>query len=136
MKNITGIIILAIGSVTAFAQQSPETPRTEFTVSLSEKSVSLDKGQTKTVTVLLNRSKGFKKSKATFGVSTTLPKGITVAYEPTEGDANSSKAIISATPEVAYGVYKVILNSTLQNKTKGSILSIEVRANEGLVSAN
>ncbi|MCI0752121.1 MAG: hypothetical protein L0Y35_09805 [Flammeovirgaceae bacterium] len=133
MKKNTFLLVFAFVSSLVFAQ---EAPRKEFTISLSDKTIELDKGQTKSVTVTLNRSKSFQKSKATLGLASRLPEGITVTFEPAVGIFENSVALIKVNDKVNYGTYKIVLNGTLQNKTKGTILTLDIKENKNLVSVN
>lgn len=117
------VISLAATSVTA---QEKTTPRTEYTVSLSENVVKLAPGETKQVTVSILKSRLYAKSKAMLGLSSTLPDGITVAFEPAEGMFESSIASITAASTVPVGEYQFILKTTVNHKIKGSIVKLIV----------
>jgi hypothetical protein len=74
----------------------------------------------------LLRSKDFSRSKANLGLSSSLPAGITLSYEPAEGVLESSVATITASKEAKAGQYQIILKSTLRNLTKGAIVKVVV----------
>src|SRR5689334_19710038 len=124
-KFILAIVLFAIATTFAVAQEKTA-PRTEFTVDLSAPSLSIKPGESKSVTINLNRSKGFAKSKAVIGLSSGLPQGVTIAFEPAEGVITSSVANISVAETVKPGNYMIILNSTIQNKSKGATLRLVV----------
>jgi hypothetical protein len=138
MKKIFPIIlILSIAVMSATIAQDKTTPRTEYTVSLSEKVVNLKPGETKQLTVFLLKSKSYIHSKAKLGLSSTLPEGITVAFEPAEGLFDSSEASISATPTAKEGEYQIIIKTTINNKIKGSIVKVVVGSDlEKAITAN
>ncbi len=119
MKNLLTAIILCI-TLAAGAQTK------EFTIALSESSLSLRPGESKTVTVLISRSKSFSKGDADMGTASTLPQGIAITYSPASGNFESTIATITATPATAVGTYSIVLNSTIRYKTKGSILKLMV----------
>lgn len=123
MKKLFTIALVAVAAA-AMAQSRTEWPRHEFAVNLSENTVTLKPGESKSVTVTIVRSKHFAKQKATLGVMSDLPAGITVSYEPGEGNFETSTATISATPGAAIGNYSLVLSATLNAKKKGSILKL------------
>ena len=55
-------------------------------------------------------------------ISTTAP----VNYEPAVGHFDSSVATIAASASAPVGSYQLVLNATIQNKTKGTILKVAV----------
>jgi hypothetical protein len=126
--------ILVSFTVSAFAQA----PRTEYSVSLSEKVLTLKAGETKQLTVTLNKSKSFSKSGAKLGLSSSLPAGVTLAYEPAEGKFDSSVATFTASADAKAGEYQIIIKSTMNNITKGSVVKMVVESNvaKDAISAN
>ncbi len=122
MKNLFTLCLLLAMS-TAMAQT---TPRSEFTITLSESNLVVKPGESKSLTVWISRSKSFAKGNANLGFSSRLPEGITVVYEPSAGNLESSTATITAAPGVASGTYSLVFNATVYNKTKGSVLRLEV----------
>jgi hypothetical protein len=137
MKKLLTLAFIIISASVTYAQ---ETPRTEYVLSLSDNAINLTAGESKDVTLNILRSKSFAKSKAELGISSALPAGITVTFEPASGVFNSSVATITASHEVAKGEYQIILRSTIANKTKGSILKIKVGGgailNDAVTSVN
>jgi hypothetical protein len=120
-------LALALAGFSLYAQTTENAaPYKEYSVSLSENSITLAPGESKQVTVTLLRSKGFSKSVATLGLSSSLPEGVTVSYEPASGVIESTVATISASKEVKAGQYQLILKSTLKNITKGTIVKVTV----------
>jgi len=123
------LFTLALASfvVISFAQaQDQAVPRTEYSVSVSDKAVTLAPGETKQITISILRSKSFTSSLAKLGLSSTLPAGVTVSYEPSEGVKESSIATISASKDAVVGEYQIILKSTVKNLTKGTIIKVSV----------
>ncbi len=119
MKTIiTSLFLLA--SVITFAQTK------DFSVDLSESSVSIKPGESKQVTVSIVRSKYFAKEKAVLGLQSALPQGITLTYEPKEGNFENSNALISVASDATPGTYNIVLSATLNAKRKGSILKLTV----------
>jgi hypothetical protein len=122
------LLVIALSIVTTLSLQAQEKtlPRSEYTVSLSENVVNLKPGETKQLTVSILKSKSYARSKATLGLSSALPQGVSVSYEPAEGMFESSTASFSAAPEAQEGTYQVILKTTVNNKIKGSIVKVVV----------
>ena len=125
MKTLITLSFLFVAALT-FGQAPTERPRTEFTIDLSEGSLSIKPGETKQVNVLLNRSKYYAKEKATLGFLSSLPQGITITYEPKEGNFDSSIATITAAAEASTGVHQIVLSALLSTKKKGTILKLTV----------
>jgi hypothetical protein len=125
MKNLFTAFLFLMATV-AMGQTTSVAPRAEFTIDLSESSLHLKPGESKTVTVLLNRSKSFARANVDFGFSSVLPQGITVTFEPGTESINSRLATITAANTSAAGAYSVVLNATIRYKTKGAILKLQV----------
>lgn len=113
-------------------------PRTEYSVSLSENVVKLKPGEIKQVTVSILKSKGYSRSTAKLGLSSSLPAGVTVAYEPAEGMFESSVASFTAAADSKAGDYQVILKTSVNNKIKGSIVKVVIETSvlKDAVTAN
>jgi hypothetical protein len=124
MKNIMIIAVLFV-AVQAIAQ-TPTAPRSEFAIALSEDVLQLKPGETKTVTVGIARSKAFVRGEATWGYSSALPGGVTIAYTASPETPDSEVATITVAPGTTMGTYSLILNATVRYKTKGTILKLLV----------
>ena len=120
--TLSFLFVLAVVS----AQTKTELPRTEFTVDLSESSLVIKPGESKQVTVSIARSKYYAKEKAILGLQSSLPQGVTVSYEPKEGNFESSVATISVASDAAVGVHRLVLSAMLSTKKKGTILKLTV----------
>lgn len=131
------ILILSIAIADAAIAQEKTAPRTEYSVSLSEKVVNLKPGETKELTVSLLKSKSYSRSTAKLGLSSTLPEGVIVTFEPAEGVFDNSVASISANATTKEGEYQIIIKTTINNKTKGSIVKVVVGSSlEKAITAN
>ncbi|WP_133259648.1 hypothetical protein [Pseudochryseolinea flava] len=135
MKNIMFTILFAVATTVVFAQEKT-TPKSEFTVELSTTTVSAKPGETTSVDITLNRSKSYSKSNAKLGLSSGLPAGVTIEFEPAEGVIEKSTAKISLSREVKAGSYTIILNSVIQNKSKGKTLKLVVNDDTNAVTLN
>lgn len=129
MKTLFTLSFLIVTAMVV-AQTKTELPRTDFLVSLSESSLTLEPGESKQVTVSIVRSKYYAKEKAILGLMGQLPKGITVTYEPAEGNFESSVATLSAAADVLPGTYNIVLSTMLSVKKKGEILKVTVAADQ------
>ncbi len=129
-------LLLSLFALVAFAStvaaQEKAAPRTEYSVSLSENKIQVKPGESKDITVSILRSKSFSRSEAKLGLSSGLPEGITVTYAPSEGMFESTVATLTAAADAKAGEYQVILKTTLNNKTKGSIVKLVV--GEGIIA--
>jgi len=112
------------------AQTKTEIPRTDFTIDLSESSLMIKPGESKQVTVSIARSKYYAKEKAILGLQSSLPQGVTVSYEPKEGNFESSIATVTVAQDAANGVHQLVLSAMLSTKKKGTILRVTVGADQ------
>lgn len=137
MKRLFLSIVFAAVSISGYAQEKTA-PRTEYSVSLSENVVRLKPGETKQLTVSILKSKNYSRSATKLGLSSSLPAGVTVAYEPAEGMFESSVASFTAAADSKAGEYQVILKTSVNNKIKGSIVKVVVEnsAAKDALSAN
>jgi hypothetical protein len=103
-----------------------EVPQNEFGLSFSKEQLELSRGDAGELEILILKSKGYQKSKARMGISSRLPKGVTITFNPDQGTFDSSMATISIQADAPPGQYILILNATLNNKTKGSILKLQI----------
>lgn len=129
MKILFTLSFLFVAAMVV-AQTKTELPRTDFLVNLSESSLTLKPGESKQVTVSIVRSKYYAKEKAVLGLMGQLPKGITVTYEPAEGNFESSVATLSAAADALPGTYNVIISTMLSVKKKGEILRVTVASDQ------
>ena len=108
----------------AVSGQNLEIPQNEFALSFSKEQLELSRGEKAELEILILKSKSYQKSKAKMGVSSSLPKGVTITFSPDKGTFDSTIANISIQADATPGQYMLILNATLNNKTKGSILKL------------
>jgi hypothetical protein len=129
MKTALTFSLLLVVAV-AMAQTKAVLPRTEFTIDLSEASIAIKPGESKQVTVMIARSKYYAKEKATLGLQSSLPQGVTISYEPREGNFESSVATILVASDAPVGVHQLVLSAMLNTKKKGTILRLTVGADQ------
>jgi hypothetical protein len=118
------ILLLAFVSLAGYSQT--QTPKKEFVIVLSQDNVEISASDSKEVEIKILRSKAYLKSSAIMGLSSALPKGIEVTFSPEKGNFESTKVIIKSSDVVAPGRYSLIVNATLNGKTKGSIIKLYV----------
>ena len=124
MKFIVFAAVLML-SMSCYAQQV-DIPQKEFGLALESESVTLSRGENKKVEVRILKSKSYQKSKVQMGLSSGLPSGITLSFDPEKGNVDASSATVTAGSDATPGEYSVIVNATMNYKTKGSILKIVV----------
>lgn len=124
MKKFVLIFTVALlSSVTTFAQ---EIPKKEFTISVSEKNIAIQPGETKKYDVTLNRSKSYKKTSIDLLIDSTLPEGITVSFE---NGANPmiNRIMVVTVADNAEPINKaVILKGKSLRASKGVMLNLSV----------
>jgi hypothetical protein len=99
---------------------------TDFAINLSASEIEVKAGESREMTINLTRSRGYNKAKAKLGVSSTLPKGVTVNYEPQDGLIHASVIKISVEPGTPAGTYVLVPNCTMNYKSKGALLKLTV----------
>ena len=104
--------------------QNLEIPQNEFTLYFSEQQLEVSRGEKAELEILILKSKSYQKSKVKMGVSSSLPAGVTITFSPDKGTFESTQANVSIQADATPGQYTLILNATLNNKTKGSILKL------------
>ena len=127
---LTALTIFSVSCQLVLSQTSSK----EFDITLSTNELAIKPGETKQVDVNLVRSKGYHKSKATLGLSSSLPEGITITFEPKEGVIQSSRATITVDGQVKQDTYLLLLKCTMNNKIKATMLKLVVIENEAAAS--
>jgi hypothetical protein len=117
-------MLLCLTSLWAEAQSSAEIPKKEFTVHAEAHTLDITAGSTGKVNLQIMRSKNFQKSEASFRVASSLPEGITIRYNAQ--NESDYAAVITTTSQVTPGTYQVIMNCTINNKTKGVIVKLKI----------
>jgi len=125
MKLLFLLILVPLHTLCSYAQNL-EVPQKEFTLSVSHAVVELSGGETRKEEIKILKSKGYQKSKVKMGLSSSLPQGISITFNPDNGNFDLTEAIITVLPDVKPGQYSVILNATMNNKTKASVLKITI----------
>ena len=120
------LAILLLVSVSLAGYSQTQTPEKEFVIVLSQDNVEISGSESKEVEIKILRSKAYLKSSAVMGLSSALPKGIEVTFSPEKGNFENTKVIIKSSEGVAPGQYSLIVNATLNGRTKGSIIKLHV----------
>jgi hypothetical protein len=107
--------------------QNMTIPQKEFTISSTD-SVNIEKGsfQKLNVWVLLSKSLVKTNVNVEMNISSALPEGVCVTFQPQQGDFDYCEATISVNPETKPGMYFIIASATIRNKTKGHIIKLTV----------
>ncbi|MEO9806139.1 MAG: hypothetical protein ABJF04_22960 [Reichenbachiella sp.] len=124
MKKLALILTVALlSSVSTFAQ---EIPKKEFTISVSEKNIAVQPGETKKYEVTLNRSKSYKKTSIDLLIDSNLPQGITVSFENGTDPMVNRIMIVSAADNAEPINKAVILKGKSLRASKGVMLNLSV----------
>jgi hypothetical protein len=133
MKNLRLVLFLAALPLIGIGQT--KAPKSEFLIELSSSSVEVSPNSPKDVSVKVIPSKSYSKSKVTFGMSSGVPKGVSVTIEAEPSSPNEARTKISVSKETIPGTYLVILNAAMQNKKKGTTLKLIVTADNASETA-
>jgi len=123
MKIISLLTVFMLCSVLLQAQHSEALVK-DFNLQFSSATIEMNRGESKKVELTIERSKQYQRGNVKLGTASSLPKGITVLYEPSGGVITSSYVNIAATAEAIPGTYNLILNGTINQKTKGVIVKL------------
>ncbi len=129
------VMAAALSGTPLFAQEKKLLPQNSRSTSQLPR-LTWSRRESKDVTVTINRSKSYSKADVVLGLSTSLPKGITITYEPAEGLISSSIAKITADEDAQAGNYTIILSGEIRNKKKGGTLKLVVGGSDPNLSAN
>ena len=122
MKPLALLFLVSL-SLSGYAQT--QTPKKEFAIVLSQDNVEMSGSESKEIEITILRSKAYLKSSALMGLSSSLPKGIEVTFSPEKGNFEVTKVIIKSSNSVP-GQYSLIVNATLNGRTKASIIKLNV----------
>ncbi len=122
-----GFLFGLLATTLTTSAQNLEIPQKEFTISCTKNQLALSRGATERVDVMVLKSKGYQKSKTKMGISSSLPKGVAITFDPDKGNFDSTKASILIEENAAPGEYSIILNATLNYTTKGTILNLSIK---------
>ena len=123
MKPLALLFLVSL-SLSGYTQT--QTPKKEFAIVLSQDNVEMSGSESKEIEITILRSKSYLKSSAVMGLSSSLPKGIEVTFSPEKGNFETTKVIIKSSNAVP-GQYSLIVNATLNGKTKASIIKLSVK---------
>jgi hypothetical protein len=128
----TVLLFIATGIVSA--QETAVLPTKEFAIALSQNMLEIEPGEKKDVTVTLLRSRSYVKLKAEINLSSSLPPGVSITFEPINGIIESTKALITVSDDAKPGSYTIIVNGSINHKNKGAILKLVISSANDLVS--
>ncbi|MFY0625646.1 MAG: hypothetical protein JXR07_05095 [Reichenbachiella sp.] len=125
MKTIKlfSVLIATLFATTIYAQ---EIPKKEFTISIAEKNIQLLPGETKEISVTLNRSKSYSKTKITLAMGSTLPEGISVIFEDGTNPLNERVMIINSAFETSPFQKTMILKAKSSRSTKAIMMNVSL----------
>ena len=118
-----GLLVIGL----AVSAQNLEIPQKEFIIYCCKEQLELSRGENKQLDINILKSRGYQKSKTKMGLSSSLPKGVAITFDPDKGNFDSTKANILIDEDAAPGEYSIILNATLNYTTKGTILNLLIK---------
>ena len=122
MKPLALLFLVSL-SLSGYTQT--QTPKKEFAIVLSQDNVEMSGSESKEIEITILRSKSYLKSSAVMGLSSSLPKGIEVSFSPEKGNFEVTKVTVKSSNAVP-GQYSLIVNATLNGRTKASIIKLNV----------
>jgi hypothetical protein len=109
-----------------FAQQG-ETPKKEFDLRATPGILEVSRGSSATIVLGIARSKSYQRSDALLSVGSSLPQGLALVYEKSPGTVAETHVTINVSDQVATGDFNLVLNCTINYKTKGVVVRINIR---------
>ncbi len=107
--------------------QNLEIPKNEFSISLSRDKLELSRGENDQLEIAILKSRSYQASKIKMGLSSSLPTGVSLVFDPSKGTFDFTKASVSIGDDAIPGTYSLIVNATMQYKTKGSVLKLVIK---------
>lgn len=95
---LVSFVLLLISMVVGHAQNL-EIPQKEFTLAFSNETVVLTCGENKKVEIHILKSKAYQKSKLKMGLSSSLPPGLSLSFDPEKGSVDATQAPIQPAPK-------------------------------------
>lgn len=127
MKKLILSLIALIGLVQFETKAQTKSERFDYKLEIASDAIQLKAGSTAQVDLNLVRGGRYKNHEATLGLSSGLPAGLTVNYEPAVNVMEKSLITISSTKETKPGVYYVGIKATILNTIKSTLLKVEVK---------
>jgi hypothetical protein len=123
MKILLVSLLIAFGCIGASCQ-TRDIPQKEFTLTADRNEITLKRDESAGLDIVILKSKEVKGSMVSMGVSSTLPAGIAVNFDPEKGLIEMSTVKISASGETKAGIYNLIITAKIRNKLKGIIVKL------------
>lgn len=133
MKTLPLLVLSFVCCNVVFAQELT-TPKKEFEMFLAQNVVDIKPGETKAVAITLQRSRSYSKLNADMNLSSSLPEGIQITFDPRNGAIENTTAIITATETARPGNYTIIVNCTINHKNKGSMLKLNIKTPDAVTT--
>lgn len=137
MKTLLITTIALVGFIQFEAKAQTKSERFDYKIEISIDALQLKAGEVAQAELTLIRGGRYKDKPAILGLSSKLPSGITVQYEPAVDVMERSSITISSTKETKPGVYYIGIKSTILNTIKSTLLKVEVKESlaEGAVTS-
>lgn len=126
LRVSTPLLMIMIATLTTGAQHRV-VPKDDFLLSFSTNKLTLSRGTSGVLEIEIIKSRRYSKSIAITGMSSLLPKGVTIVFTPDKGLISSSVVTLSVQPDAEPGEYTLVPNVTLDNKTKGKTLKLIIQ---------
>jgi hypothetical protein len=133
MKKLILSVIALIGFGQFESKAQTKSERFDYKIEIGSDAIQLKPGSNAQVDLNLIRGGRYKNHPATLGLSSALPAGITVQYEPAVNVLEKSLITIASAKETKPGVYYVGIKATILNTIKSTLLKVEVK--EGLAES-
>lgn len=118
------ITLIIISNISVYAQ---DIPKKEFAISIPEKNIEIQPGETKKYDITLLRSKSYKKTSINLQIDSSLPDGVTVSFENGSDPSIHKVMIVSADKNTRETKKAVILKGTSTRSSKGVMLNLWVK---------
>ncbi|MBS1508508.1 MAG: hypothetical protein JSS79_17855 [Bacteroidetes bacterium] len=123
IKLLLGLLAISL----TVGAQNVEIPHRDFSLSFSNDKMELARGETTQMDINILKGEGYRKGKVKMGLSSSVPEGVKITFDPDNGNFDSTKVNVSANANALPGTYSLILSATLNYKTKGSILKLTIK---------
>lgn len=125
MKTLFSKAILSAFFATLILGGAIAQTTSEFEVKVDQTEVSIEKGSSAEIQIILERSKRYSKTK--IQLSMDGPEGLEIAFEPQNTTENNVKATLRASGTLASGTYNVVVKGEGNNVSRGRMIQITVK---------
>jgi len=126
MKNLKSFILAALFILGVSIVANAQTAVRDYSIQLSQSSVTIAQGKSQTVVVSFVKSKSYAKATANLTASALSNQGITLSFDQSSNVADEARLTIVVDETAVVGSYTFTISSEMARVRKGTILNVKV----------